>query len=45
MEFLITDIAVALAALTGYLAFVALERYRAQVVGLRRVHQREHSLP
>jgi hypothetical protein len=44
MEFLITDIAVALAALMGYLAFVAFERHRSQIVSLRRVHQREHSL-
>jgi hypothetical protein len=44
MQFLLTDIGVALGALAGYLAFVALERHRAQSVSLRRVVHREHSL-
>lgn len=36
MGFLLTDIGATIAALLGYLAFVALERHRAQAVTLAR---------
>ena len=36
MEFLLTDIGATIAALVGYLAYVALERHRGQFVTLAR---------
>jgi hypothetical protein len=46
MEFLLIDVSAAVAALLGYVAYVALERQWAQRVHLRRtLNPAAHSLP